>query len=148
MNEQEYSDGYTAEHPELIPGNRAEANIRIAAAVAAGVRECDTRTFLKAWWAFAWLNPGFHPDDFRESDELPFAGELTAEAFRRNHAGEIGDDVLYASEATHNAVWLELSGNPPAPSGPPATARPNPEPRRPTVWTRSPVHFYCRVAGW
>ena len=124
MNDQEYSDGYAAEHPELIPGNSAEANIWIAAAVAAGVRECDTQTFLKAWWAFAWLNPGFHPDDFRQSEELPYAQELTAEAFRRNHTGEIGDDVLYASEATHNAVWLEISRNPPAPSGSPATARP------------------------
>jgi hypothetical protein len=125
MNDQEYSDGYAAEHPELIPGNGAEANIWIEAALAAGVPECDTQTFLKAWWAFAWLHPGFHPDDFRQSEEHPYAQELTAEAFHRNHTGEIGDDVLYASEAAHNAVWLEIRRNQHAATCPPATARPN-----------------------
>jgi hypothetical protein len=117
MEQQEYTDGYQPQHPELIPGNRTEAHLWITAAVVAGVRKCDTMTFLKAWWAFAWLNPGFHPDDFHDLKDLPHATELTAEAFRRAEAGEIQDDTLYATEATHNAVWLERNGSPYAPSG-------------------------------
>ena len=114
MPDTEYDD-YTPEHPELIPGNRAQAESWVAAAVAVGIRHCDTPTFLKAWWAFAWLNPGFHPDDYRQWDELHHAQELTIEAFRRNKSGEIRDDELYAAEATHNAVWLELCRNREAP---------------------------------
>lgn len=117
MDDQEYSDGYHAEHPEFIPGNRTEAHLWISAAVVAGIRNCDTQTFLKAWWAFAWINPGFHPDDYRQCDDIPYAKELTVEAFRRAEIGEIEDDVFYASEATHNAVWLERCGSPYAPSG-------------------------------
>lgn len=117
MDDQEYSDGYHAEHPELIPGNRTEAHLWISAAVVAGIGKCNTQTFLKAWWAFAWMNPGFHPDDYRQSDDIPYAKELTVEAFRRAGTGEIEDDVLYAAEATHNAVWLERCGSPYAPSG-------------------------------
>jgi hypothetical protein len=116
MPDQEYTDGYQQEHPELIPGNRTEAHLWISAAIVAGIEKCDTQTFLKAWWAFAWLNPGFHPDDYRQSD-LPNAQEFTEEAFRRAAANEIEDDVVYACEATHNAVWLERCGSPYAPSG-------------------------------
>ena len=107
MNNPEYDEGYEAQHPELIPASAAEANNRVAAAVTAGIGQCDTQTFLQAWWAFAWLHPGFHPDDHRQWNHIPLAQEMTVEAFRRNKAGEIADDVLYAAEATHNAVWLE-----------------------------------------
>jgi hypothetical protein len=109
MNDQEY-DNYIPEHPELIPPNRTEALKWVADALALGIQQCDKLTFLKAWWAFAWLNPGFHPDDFRQWGELPHAQEFTTEAFRRNKAGDIDDDVLYAADATHNAVWLGRCG--------------------------------------
>jgi hypothetical protein len=111
MNDHEYDDGYEAMHPELIPPDAAEANLRIAAAVAAGIGQSDTHTFLKAWWAFAWLHPGFHPDDHRQWPQLPLAQQMAIEAFRRNQAGEIDGDLLYAAEATHNAVWLERCRN-------------------------------------
>jgi len=117
MSDTEYTDGYQQEHPELIPGNRTEAHLWISAAVIAGIGKCDTQTFLKAWWAFAWMNSGFHPDDYRQCDDIPYAKEFTVEAFRRAETGEIEDDVLYAAEATHNAVWLERCGSPHAPSG-------------------------------
>lgn len=116
MNDQEYDD-YIPEHPELIPGNRTEAHLWVSAAVIVGVRICDTQTFLKAWWAIAWLYPGFHPDDYRQSEDVPQAKEFTEEAFRRAEIGQIGDDVLYAAEAAHNAIWLERIGSPHAPSG-------------------------------
>jgi hypothetical protein len=109
MNNAEYDD-YLPNHPELIPTNRTEALQRVTDALSAGIQKCDKLTFLKAWWAFAWLNPGFHPDDCLEWSELPHAKELTNEAFSRNKAGEIDDDVLYAAEATHNAVWLASGG--------------------------------------
>jgi hypothetical protein len=118
MEQQEYTDGYQPQNPELIPGNRTEAHLWITAAITAGVNKCDKQTFLKAWWAFAWLNPGFHPDDFRQWDEIPYSQQLTQEAIRRVESGDIdGDDEYYAAEATHNAVWLERCGSPFAPSG-------------------------------
>lgn len=116
MNDREYDD-YIPEHPELIPGNRTEAHLWISAALTAGIDTCDTLTFLKAWWATAWLYPGFHPDDYRDNEEVPNVKEFTEEAFRRADTGEIEDDVLYAAEASHNAVWLERIGSPHAPSG-------------------------------
>ncbi|GAA5119357.1 hypothetical protein JIN84_21785 [Luteolibacter yonseiensis] len=111
MNDQEYDD-HIPEHPELIPGNRAEAHLCVSAAVIVGVRICDTHTFLKAWWAIAWLYPGFHPDDYRQSEDVPYSKEFTEEAFRRAEIGEIKDDVLYAAEAAHHAVWLKPIGSP------------------------------------
>ena len=115
--DQEYTESYTAEHPELIPGNQTDAEKWIADAMTAGIRDCDTQTFLKAWWAFAWLNPGFHPDDCHEWPDLPYSEEFTTEAIRRAESGEIdGDSEYYAAEATHNAVWLERIGSPNAPT--------------------------------
>lgn len=105
MNNAEYED-YLPDHPELIPSNRTEALQLVTHALSTGIQKCDKLTFLKAWWAFAWLNPGFHPDDCFQRSEIPLAKELTNEAFRRYEVGEIDDDVLYAAEATHNAVWL------------------------------------------
>lgn len=116
MTEEEYDD-YIPDHPDLIPGNRTEAHLWISAAVIAGIKVCDTRTFLKGWWALAWLYPGFHPDDYRQSDDVPHAKKFTEEAFRRASDGEIEDDFLYPTEASHNAVWLERIGSPHAPSG-------------------------------
>ncbi len=111
MNDQEYADGHEAQHPELIPPDAAEANRRVAAAVAAGIRQCDTWAFLQAWWSLAWLHPAFHPDDHHQWTELPLAQEMAIEAFRRHEAGDIDDDLLYPAEATHNAVWLARRPN-------------------------------------
>lgn len=116
MNDQEYDESVLA-HPELIPGNRTEAHLRVSAAVIAGVATCDKPTFLKAWWAIAWLYPGFHPDDGPASCDLPHAKEFTEEAFRRAAAGEIDDDLFHAAEASHNAIWLARIGSPQGPSG-------------------------------
>lgn len=109
MYDGEYTDGYKPAHPELIPKNPDEAMLWMEAAVTTGITECDTQTFLRAWWAFAWLNPGFHPDDCNEWVDLPRAKELTEEAIHRAKYGEIDHDAeFYAAEATHNAVWLEM----------------------------------------
>lgn len=107
MCDNEYSDGYQQEHPELIPTSKSDAETRLAASLKAGLRNCDTQTFLRGWWAFSWLNPGFHPDDYRQWSDLSNAQEFAEEAFRRSEAGEIDDGLLYAAEAVHNAVWLE-----------------------------------------
>jgi hypothetical protein len=120
MNEGEYTDGYQPEHPELIPENTEQADTWIKTALDGGLASCSKETFLRAWWAFSWLNPGFHPDDCDEWTELPNANELTNEAIRRAELGEIdGDSEFYATEAAHNAVWLARIGSPNAP-----TARP------------------------
>lgn len=120
MYEGEYTDGYQPEHPELIPENPEQARTWMQTAIEAGISVCDTQTFLRAWWAFAWLNPGFHPDDCDEWAELPHAKELTSEAIRRTEAEEINDDSeFYAAEATHNAVWLERIESPNAPTAQP-----------------------------
>jgi hypothetical protein len=117
MTDSEYTDGYQPEHPELIPENPEQARTWVQTAIDTGISTCDTQTFLRAWWAFAWLNPGFHPDDCGERSELPHAKKLTEEAIRRAEAGEIDDDSqFYAAEASHNSVWLERIGSPNAPS--------------------------------
>jgi hypothetical protein len=113
MSDQEYKDGYEAEHPELIPGNRTEAHLRVSVALSESLEKCSKETFLRGWWAFCWLNPGFHPDDFRQWDDAN-GQHFATEAFRRCEAGEIEDDLVYAAEATHNAVWLERRGDPSA----------------------------------
>lgn len=116
MPEQEYDD-YTPEHPDLIPKDGTEAHEWIQAAVSERIAVCDTQTFLRAWWAFAWINPGFHPDDYENFIDLPLSKELTEEAIRRVENDEInGDGEFYAAEAAHNAVWLEHIESPNAPS--------------------------------
>ena len=86
-------------------------------AINAGITTCDTRTFLRAWWAFAWLNPGFHPDDHEQPGNPNYSQEFTKEAIRRVETGEIdGDSEFYAAEATHNTVWLARIGSPNAPT--------------------------------
>lgn len=120
MNEYEYADGYQQEHPELIPENPEQAHVWMQTAIDAGITTCDTLTFLRAWWAFAWLNPGFHPDDYEQWGHLAYSQEFTKEAIRRVATREIdGDSEFYAAEATHNAVWLERIGNPNAPTAQP-----------------------------
>ena len=120
MQKSEYTDGYQPEHPELIPDNPDQARAWIQSAIQVGITVCDTQTFLRAWWAFAWLNPGFHPDDSDEWPDLLHAQELTKEAIRRTETGEIdGDSEFYAAEATHNAVWLERIGSPNSPTAQP-----------------------------
>lgn len=120
MNEDEYSDGYHQARPELIPENPEQARTRVQTAIDAGLTNCDTLTFLRAWWAFAWLNPGFHPDDHEQWGHLAYSPEFTKEAIRRVETGEIdGDSEFYAAEATHNAVWLARIGSPNAPTAPP-----------------------------
>lgn len=117
MKNGEYSDWYKPEHPKLIPESPDQARAWMQTAIEAGITACDTQTFLRAWWSFAWLNPGFHPDDCNEWTDLPHAQELTNEAIRRAEVGEIdGDTEFYAAEATHNAVWLERIGSPNSPN--------------------------------
>lgn len=117
MNDGEYTDGYELAHPELIPKNPDEARSWMDAALTTGLAQCDTQTFLRAWWAFAWLNSAFHPDDYEQWGDLAYSQEFTKEAIQRVEIGEIdGDSELYAAEATHNAVWLERIGSPNAPT--------------------------------
>lgn len=117
MNQVEYINGYRPELPDLIPKNSDQAHAWMETAIGAGITVCDTQTFLRAWWAFAWLNTGFHPDDKEEWTNLPRLQELTNEAIRRTETGEIdGDSEFYAAEATHNAVWLESIGSPYSPT--------------------------------
>jgi hypothetical protein len=64
------------------------------------IKSLDKEIFLEAWKAIAFLQPGLHPDEYRNPDggwpeELkPFAEE----AFRRRERNEISDEVLYPWE--------------------------------------------------
>jgi hypothetical protein len=64
------------------------------------LKSLDKETFLNAWKAIAFLNPGLHPDEYQNPDggwpeELKVFAE---EAFRRSEAGELADDELYCYE--------------------------------------------------
>lgn len=113
MAESEY-DNYTPQHPELIPTSLPEARQWVENAIKAGISTCNKETFLKAWWAFSWINPEFHPDDYLNFGHIPFSKKLTEEALRRVNKGEIdGDGEFYAAEAAHNAVWLKRKATTP-----------------------------------
>jgi hypothetical protein len=115
MEDQEYSVGSEAEYPELIPGNRTEAHLWVSAAIAEGLGTCSKETFVKGWWAFCWLNPEFHPDDFRQW-ETPEANDFATEAFRRHEAGEIEQHLLHPVEASDSAAWLQRRNDSHAPA--------------------------------
>jgi hypothetical protein len=99
-------ENHTPTHPDLIPADEPEARLRFDAAVLHDLRECSKETFLRAWWALCWLNPGLHPDDFEEWQDAGWK-QFAAEAFRRFEAGEINDSELYPAEASHNRIWRE-----------------------------------------
>jgi hypothetical protein len=111
MNDSEYDD-YTPEHPELIPADETEANASLLPLLdVQDLAAVDTRTFLRGWWALAWLFPCLHPDDSGEwSGDMACYRPLAHEAFRREREGLIDDGELYAAEAVHRRVWLEREG--------------------------------------
>lgn len=112
-------ESYTPTHPDLIPADEADARLRIDAAVLHGLQDCPKGTFLRAWWALCWLNPGLHPDDHEEWEDAGWR-HFAAEAFRRSEAGEIDDTELYPAEASHNRVWKDRKAqNPDPPIDPP-----------------------------
>ena len=111
-------ENYTPTHPDLIPADEVEACLRVNAAVLHCLPECSRETFLRAWWALCWLNPGLHPDDYEEWEDAGWK-KLAAEAYRRFAAGEIDDSELYPAEASHNRVWKERKAlNPDLPTEP------------------------------
>jgi len=112
-------ENHTPTHPELIPADEEEAHLRLDAAVLQRLQECPKETFLRAWWALCWLNPGLHPDDCGEWEDAGWK-QFATEAFRRFEAGEIDDTELYPAEASHNRVWKERKAqNPDPPIDPP-----------------------------
>lgn len=61
----------------------------------------DPIEFIKAWFAVAYVYPGFHPDDYDSPGcSLPKQFLLLAkDAWRRNEAGELTDEMIYPSDA-------------------------------------------------
>ena len=57
--------------------------------------------FIKAWFAVAYVYPGSHPDDYDSPGcSLPKQFlPLAKDAWRRNEAGELTDDIIYPSDA-------------------------------------------------
>lgn len=104
---QEYDD-YTPKNPDLIPSDLENASNRVESMIAAGIEKCSKEEFLKGWWALHWLNPGLHPDDYDDWEDLVWRA-MAYEAFRRAAASELEDEELYAAEATHNRVWVEMT---------------------------------------
>ena len=100
---------YIPEHPELIPRNEKEARASLETAVGSPeLSELDEDHFLRGWWALFWLHPGLHPDGWEEWDEeFHQYWPLAVEAFRRSKAGLMPDDLLYATDATHDRLKRE-----------------------------------------
>ena len=102
-------DGYTPEHPELIPTNEQDARDKLKTLTeSVDLALVDHTSFVIGWWALFWLFPGLHPDGWEDWDsEFHIYAPLANEAFRRCDAGKITDDQLYPAEATHNRIWRE-----------------------------------------
>lgn len=67
--------------------------------------------FAKAWSSVCYLNPGLHPDSYDDEDGgwPETLRKIAAEAWRRAAAGEIDDEVLYPSDATHAGLMALMT---------------------------------------
>ena len=96
-------------YTELIPDDDDQANARVNAVTALsalGMALLGKQDFLRAWWAFFWLNPCLHPDDFEEwPDEVEDAKILGNEAYCRFKAHNLSDYEYYP-----NAMARQQSG--------------------------------------
>ena len=98
-------------HPDLIPGDHAEAMQRfeeVRTLDPAALAGLEKRDLLLAWWSFCWLEAALHPDDAAVwPEEVADALPLAAEALRRYEAGEIEDGEYYPAEAVRHRILHE-----------------------------------------
>ncbi len=85
----------------LIPKSLFVAKERIRKVSAMAPESLNRDEFLKAWFAVAYVYPGFHPDNLDSPDcSLPKQFlPLSKDAWRRNEAGELTDEMIYPSDA-------------------------------------------------
>jgi hypothetical protein len=64
-------------------------------------------TFVRAWYAIAYLYPGLHPDGYESADSgwPRVLRRFAAEAWRRADAGELTDEELYACDAQWSGLY-------------------------------------------
>jgi hypothetical protein len=85
-----------------IPSSHQDARAALRHALTQPIEQLDTGDFAKAWCSICFLNPGLHPDGYEDADSgwprrlRPFA----AEAWRRFDEAQIGEEVMYPSDAT------------------------------------------------
>jgi hypothetical protein len=103
------ADESTPGYPGLIPIDKTDARMRLAALTSVDVSTAGRVLFLRGWHALFWLYPGLHPDGFEENWEGEFEAyrPLAAEAFNRADAGELDDDELYPTTAAQARLALE-----------------------------------------
>ena len=94
-----------------IPSSIADAEAHLRQAQDAVVEALPASQFAKAWSSVCYLNPGLHPDGFEEEDSgwPESLRKFAAEAWRRATAGEISDEVLYPSDATHAGLMARMA---------------------------------------
>ena len=94
-----------------IPQSIEEAKRHLSDAFDSPVDQLSLNAFEQVWSSVCFLNPGLHPDGYEDGDSgWPEAlRKFAAEAWRRFNAGEIDEDVLYPSDATHAGLMALMS---------------------------------------
>jgi hypothetical protein len=90
---------------QYVPNSMRDAGRQISLALSGPPLPKDT--FLKAWYALAYLFPGLHPDESDNPDGgwHPALRRFATEAWHRADKGELADDELYPS----NAAWAGIA---------------------------------------
>lgn len=108
--------GIFLDHPSLgdqnctmnvIPDSHAEAEAIVDQLRGVSLLLVPKASFVRAWWAVAYLNPGLHPDGFDEdgSGWLPELRPFAEEAWRRFELGDLTDEELYPADAAWAALY-------------------------------------------
>lgn len=94
-----------------IPDSIEVAESHLSSIATAPVEQLPASEFAKAWSSVCFLNPGLHPDGYEEADSgwPESLRKFAADAWRRFDAGEIGEEVMYPSDATHAGVMALMA---------------------------------------
>jgi hypothetical protein len=93
-----------------VPPTEATAREKIKHAMDRGLSQLSKHDFMRAYCSIDYLYPGFHPDDWEDSDGPDEVKAFAQEAWRRARQGQLTDNELYPYQATKAAVihsWRE-----------------------------------------
>ena len=95
-----------------IPESIQDAESHLSRSLSASIEQLPNPEFAKAWSSVCFLNPGLHPDGYEEADSgwPESLRKFAADAWRRFDAGEIGEEVMYPSDATHAGLMALMGG--------------------------------------
>ena len=96
-----------------IPDSIEDAESHLSSISTAPVEQLSASEFAKAWSSVCFLNPGLHPDGYEEADSgwPESLRKFAVDAWRRFDAGEIGEEVMYPSDATHAGVMALMAAS-------------------------------------